>query len=191
MGSLLAWTDIHASLWWMAALVVAMVEKRSGHIPVQVMILQYMASILASSAVTGCFHSFSKLFARQLHHILNECQRVVGEWCTVADRFQYTNQLSSPTIAASYYAPTMQAVYQFENNVLNLAHVNMELQVHPITYVPLTVTAKRPCTDTGGGGRRKQASACGNPSHPLRVQFDKGTICCVYSYWVLFPTRQK
>ena len=48
VGTLLDWPDVHASLWWMTALVMAMVEESPGHAPVIVMILQYMATILAS-----------------------------------------------------------------------------------------------------------------------------------------------
>ena len=131
VSTVLAWQDIHASLWWMAALVVAMVEKRSGHVPVIVMMLQYMAHILASSAVTRRFSPSSQLFTRQLHHILNECQRVLGKWYTAASSFQYTSPITSSTIEASYYAPALQAVYQFKSNVMNLVQVNMELQRPP------------------------------------------------------------
>ena len=132
------------------------------------MILQYMANVLASPTVTRRFSPFSALFAKQLHHILNKCQRVFGEWCTAADGFQYASPLSSTKIATSYYAQALQAIYQFETNVVNLAQVNMELQRPPITYVPplAMATAKRPRTDTGAAaaetGQRLQ-----RPQPPL------------------------
>ena len=152
VGTLSSLIDIHASLWWMAALIMAMVEKRSDYAPVVVMMLQYMADILASPEVNRRFNPSSLLFTRQLHHILSECQRVFGEWCSAASSVQYACLPPSSMTEASHYAPALQALYQFKTNVLNLAQVNMEYQVHPLTYVPPAVTAKRPRTEAGGGG---------------------------------------
>ena len=151
VGTLSTWQDIHASLWWVAALVMAMVEKRSGYVLVLVMMLQYMARILASAEMTTRFSPSSPLFPVQLHHILNECQRILAKWCKSASSLQYYTPLTSTTIEASYYAPALQAVYQFKSTVMSLAQANLELQRTSITYVPTAATAKRSRTDTGGG----------------------------------------
>ena len=159
VGALSTLQDIHASLWWMAALLMAMVDPRPGYVPVLVMMLQYMARILASPEITQRFNPSLPLFNTQLHHILNACQHILGEWCKSAFKLQYSLSLTATAIDTSLYAPALQDFYQFKNTIMSLARFDLSMQRNPITYVPPAATAKKARTDTGGrGGASKPAS---------------------------------
>ena len=159
VGALSTLQDIHASLWWMAALLTAMVDPRQSHVPVVVMMLQYMARILAQPEMSKRFNPSSENHITQLHHILNACQHILGKWCESAFSLQYNLSTASTSIATSCYAPAMQEFYQFKNTILSLAMTNLSTQRNPITYVQPVATAKKARTDTGGrSGASKPAS---------------------------------